>query len=70
MDEFLAQWIDVLIDFFIETQTQTDLIIGVHEIRNEEVKWTSCGEYTKKIDNHGFKHYLCNPKLESSIREK
>ena len=25
---------------------------------------------TKKIDINGFKHYLCTPKLESSIRKK
>ena len=30
LDEFLTQGIDVLIDFFVESQAQTDLIIGVH----------------------------------------
>lgn len=70
MDEFLTQRIDVLVDFFVESQAQTDLIIGIHKIKNESVKGIQCGEYTKKIDIHAFIHYLCRPKLESSLREK
>jgi hypothetical protein len=38
MDGFLTQRIDVLIDFFVEAQVQTNLIIVIHNFRNELVK--------------------------------
>jgi hypothetical protein len=49
MDGFLTQRIDVLIDFFVEAQAQTNLIIVIHNFRNELLSEQAMGNIPKKL---------------------